>query len=41
MKQFLIDNRKKALEKLENNCALILFAGKAPVSRGDQSKNIF
>lgn len=36
MKQFLINNRKKVLEKLENNCALILFAGKAPVSRGDQ-----
>lgn len=36
MSQFLINNRKKVLEKLENNCALVLFSGKAPVSRGDQ-----
>lgn len=36
MKNFLIKNREKVLKNLENNCALVLFAGKAPVCRGDQ-----
>lgn len=36
MQQFFINNRKKVLDKLEDKSALVLFAGKAPIRRGDQ-----
>lgn len=36
MQKFFIDNRKKVLEKLEDKSVMVLFAGKAPIKRGDQ-----
>ena len=36
MKEYFILNRKKFLNKLENNDLAILYAGKAPVKRGDE-----
>ncbi len=36
MKENFIINRKKFLDKLENNDLAVLYAGKAPVKRGDE-----
>lgn len=36
MKQFYIDTRAKVFDKLENKSIVVLFAGKAPIQRGDQ-----
>ena len=37
MKDYFINNRKKLTDKMENGDAVFLFAGKAPVKRGDEN----
>lgn len=37
MKDYFISNRKKLTNKMENGDAVFLFAGKAPVKRGDEN----
>ena len=36
MQQFFIDNRKNILKEIQNKSIIVLFAGKAPIQRGDQ-----